>query len=122
VLLTNGNILLCGNDRWVREVNKQGDIIWDFKLDDYPHYKMTSPQIAVRLDNGNTLINTWFSEWGNEKVDLNNPPIQAIEVAPNREVVWVLQSWKDPYLGPSTTIQVLGDARISEHKHFGKIK
>lgn len=119
--LANGNILLCGSDRWIREVNKQKEIVWDFKLDEHPQYKMTSPQIATRLDNGNTLINTWFSEWG-DKLDLKNPPIQAIEVTPSREVVWVLQSWEDPYLGPSTTIQVLGDKRISEKIHFGKIK
>ncbi len=120
--LKNGNVLLCGNDRWVREVNKKGEVVWDFKLDDYPQYKMTSPQIATRLANGNTIINTWYNEWAPGKLDLNDQPIQAIEVMPNKEVVWVLQSWKDPYLGPSTTIQVLNDDRISEHVHFGKIK
>lgn len=119
--LKNGNVLLCGNDRWVREVNKQKEVVWDFKLDDYPQYKMTSPQIATRLKNGNTIINTWFSEWG-DTLDLKNPPVQAIEVTPNKEVVWVLQSWENPYLGPSTTIQVLGDDRISENVHFGNFK
>ncbi|TXE13410.1 hypothetical protein [Algoriphagus aquimarinus] len=119
--LKNGNVLLCGSDRWIREVNKNKEVVWDFKLDDHPQYKMTSPQIATRLDNGNTIINTWFSQWG-DKLDLKNPPIQVIEVTPRKEVVWVLQSWEDPYLGPSTTIQVLGDKRISEHAHFGNIK
>lgn len=118
--LENGNVLLCGSDRWIREVNKQKEVVWDFNLDEHPEYKMTSPQIATRLDNGNTIINTWFSEWG-DKLDLKNPPIQAIEVTPAKEVVWVLQSWEDPYLGPSTTIQVLGEERISEHVRFGKI-
>lgn len=119
--LANGNVLLCGNDRWVREVNKQKEVVWDFKLDEYPQYKMTSPQIATRLDNGNTIINTWFSDWG-DKLDLNNKPVQAIEVTPSKEVVWVLQSWEDPNLGPSTTIQVLDQKRISEHVRFGKFK
>ena len=119
--LKNGNVLLCGSDRWIREVNKQKEVVWEFKLDEHPQYKMTSPQIATRLDNGNTIINTWFSEWG-DKLDLNDPPVQAIEVAPDKEVDWVLQSWEDPYLGPSTTIQVLGDKGISEKVRFGKIK
>lgn len=120
--LDNGNILLCGNDRWVREVTKKGDVVWDFKLDDYPQYKITSPQIATRLDNGNTIINTWFSEWGKDKLDLNNQPIQAIEVTISKEVVWVLQSWENPNLGPSTTIQMLNEKRIPEKAHFGKFK
>jgi len=119
--LANGNVLLCGSDRWIREVNKAKEVVWDFKLDEHPHYKITSPQIATRLDNGNTIINNWFSDW-DDKLDLKNPPIQAIEVTPAKEVVWVLQSWEDPNLGPSTTIQVLGDKRISEHVRFGKIK
>lgn len=98
-------------------------MVWDFKLDDYPQYKMTSPQIATRLDDGNTIINTWFNEWSDDKVDLKDQPIQAIEVTPDKEVVWVLQSWEDPMnLGPSTTIQLLDKDRISENVRFGKIK
>lgn len=121
--LKNGNILFCGNDRWVREVTRQGEVVWDFKWDDHPQYKMTSPQITTRLDNGNTLINTWLNEWSDDKVNMDDQPIQAIEVTPNKEVVWVLQSWEDPMnLGPSTTIQVLNEDRISENVHFGKIK
>lgn len=121
--LKNGNILLCGRDRLIREVNRQGEVVWDFNLKDYPGYNITSPQIAVRRDNGNTIINNWFNEWSSADVDLNNPPVQAIEVTHDRKVVWVLQSWKEPTnLGPSTTIQVLNENRISENVHFGKFK
>jgi hypothetical protein len=121
--LKNGNILLCGSDRWVREVDRQGNVVWDFSLNDHPEYNMQSPQIAVRRDNGNTIINNWFSEWGTNELDLNNPPVQAIEVTPDRKVVWVLQSWKEPAnLGPSTTIQVLNENRISENVYFGNFK
>ncbi|WP_167613707.1 hypothetical protein [Maribellus sediminis] len=119
--LENGNILLCGNDRWIREVNKEGDVVWDFKLDDYPQYNMTKPQIATRLENGNTIINDWFSDWG-DTLDIKKPPIQAIEVTPDKEVVWIVQSWEKPNLGPSTTIQVLNENRIPENKHFGPFK
>lgn len=82
---------------------------------------MTSPQIATRLDNGNTIIKTWFSDWS-DKLDLNNKPVQAIEVTPSKEVVWVLQSWEDPNLGPSTIIQVMDQKRISGHVRFEKFK
>ncbi len=119
--LENGNILLCGNDRWIREVNRQGEVVWDFKLDDYPQYNMTKPQIATRLANGNTIINDWFSDWG-DTLDLKKPPVQAIEVTPDREVVWVLQSWENPNLGPSTTIQVLNENSIPENRYFGPFK
>jgi hypothetical protein len=120
--LENGNILLCGNDRWIREVNKQGDLVWDFNLDDYPQYNMKKPQIATRLANRNTILNDWFSEWG-DTLDLKNPPIQAIEVTPDKKVVWVLQSWENPVnLGPSTTIQILNEPGISENVRFGKFK
>jgi hypothetical protein len=121
--LKNGNILLCGSDRWIREVDRQGKVAWDFNLKDYPEYNMTSPQIAVRRDNGNTIINNWFNEWSGKAVDLTNTPVQAIEVTPDKKVVWVLQSWEDPVnLGPSTTIQVLNEKRISENVRFGNFK
>ena len=119
--LENGNILLCGNDRWIHEVSRQGKVVWDFKLDDYPQYNMKKPQIATRLANGNTIINDWFSDWG-DTLDIKNPPIQAIEVTPDKEVVWILQSWEKPNLGPSTTIQVLNENRIPENRHFGPFK
>lgn len=121
--LKNGNILLCVSDRWIREVTRKGDVVWDFKLDEHPEYNMTSPQIAIRLDNGNTIINNWYNQWSSNAVDSLNPPVQAIEVTPDRKIVWVLRSWKEPgNLGPSTTIQLLNDKRILENVHFGKFK
>jgi hypothetical protein len=61
----------------------------------------------MRLPNGNTIINNWFNEWG-DTLDLGNAPVQAIEVTPEKKVVWALRAWTPPAdLGPSTTIQIL---------------
>jgi hypothetical protein len=68
---------------------------------------MSSLQLATRLPNGNTIINNWFNEWSG-KVDPANAPIQAIEVTPDKKVVWALRSWTPPAdLGPATSIQLL---------------
>ena len=43
-----------------------------------------------------------------EHLDLGDAPVQAIEVTPEKKVVWALRAWAPPAdLGPSTTIQIL---------------
>ena len=108
--LKNGNILATSNRGFVRELNRQGQAVWEWTQADSPHYQMTSLQTATRLANGNTLINNWFNQWSNTKLDRANPPVQAIEVNREKQVVWVLRSWTPPEdLGPSTTIQILDE-------------
>jgi len=106
--LANGDVLVAGNTRnYVREVNRKSETVWEFTAADAPTLNITNMQTAIRLKNGNTLITQWFNEWA-EKVDAANPPVQAFEVTPEKQVVWVLRSWKPPAdLGPSTTIQIL---------------
>ena len=108
--LPGGNVLISGNtNKYVREVNRKGETVWEFTAADAPKYGLTNMQTATRLENGNTLINQWFNEW-NGPVDAANPPVQAIEVTPAKKVVWVLRSWTAPAdLGPATTIQVLDE-------------
>jgi outer membrane protein assembly factor BamB len=117
--LKNGNILIVDRHS-VREVTHQGEIVATFAPDDSPDYKLTSLQLAWRLPNGNTLVNSWFNEW-NGKVDETNPPVQAVEFTPDKKVVWVLRSWADPDLGPATTIQILDEAESPEQVSFGDI-
>jgi hypothetical protein len=106
--LANGNVLIAGSSRkYVREVDRKGATVWEFAAADAPEYVLSDLQTATRLENGNTIINNWFNEWSG-KVDLSNPPVQAIEVRPDKKVVWALRSWAPPAdLGPSTTIQIL---------------
>ena len=106
--LGNGNILISGaGDKFVREINRKGETVWEWTAADTPEYQFSNVQTATRLPNGNTIINNWFNEWG-DKLDLGNAPVQAIEVTPDKKVVWALRAWAPPAdLGPSTTIQIL---------------
>lgn len=121
VPLKNGNLLVASNQNLVKEVTREGRVVWDYPLAEAAGYHITSPQIALRLPNGNTLINNWFNQWS-AKLDPRNPPVQAIEVTPDKKVVWALRSWSSPDLGPSTTIQLLNDPdNTYETVHFGNI-
>ena len=117
--LKNGNVLIV--DRVdVREINHRGETVAKFSRSDAGDFKPSSLQLAWRLANGNTLINNWANEW-NGPIDKTNPPIQAIEMTPDKKVVWVLKSWKDPDLGPATTIQILDEPVTPENVSFGDI-
>jgi hypothetical protein len=107
--LPNGNILLVSTRRFVREINRQRQTVWEWTPADAPGYRISSLQLAVRLPSGNTIINDWFNQWSGT-VDRANPPVQAIEVTPEKKVVWALRSWAPPAdLGPATTIQILDE-------------
>lgn len=75
---------------------------------------------ADRLKNGNTLIA------GGGRVREVNPataPVQALEVRPDKKIVWALRAWGNPVdLGPSTTIQLLDERSVPEAAHFGDLK
>jgi outer membrane protein assembly factor BamB len=119
--LKNGNTLIAGAGL-VREVNPAGATVWEFTPADVPDYLFNSMQIAKRLPNGNTLINTWFNQW-NGPADPATAPVQALEVTPDKRVVWALRAWGNPVdLGPSTTIQLLDEPGVPEAVHFGDLK
>ena len=123
VPLKNGNILATSNKDFVREITRSGNIVWDYSVTDISGYKITNPQLSVRLPNGNTLINNWLNSWSTT-VNPRNAPVQAIEVTPDKKIIWALRSWTDPInLGPSTTIQLLNDPNnITDNVHFGNIR
>ena len=120
--LTNGNILIVGRNA-VKEINRKLETIWEYPFSLAQGYVISSPQTAFRLSNGNTIINNWFNQWnGSGKVNLNNQPVQAIEVTPDKKIVWALREWAAPNdLGPSTTIIPLSQPRTDENVHFGSI-
>lgn len=123
VQLPSGNLLVASNQRFVKELNRKGEVVWEYLLDEVKDYKLTNPQIAMRLPNGNTLINNWFNQW-DSKLIAGNEPVQVVEVTPDKKIVWALRSWNDPLnLGPSTTFQLLNNRDgITEHVHFGTVK
>jgi hypothetical protein len=123
--LANGNILVSSGKKFVREIDRDKQTVWEWTPADTPEYHMASLQTARRLSNGNTIITNWQSPKGSiEGVDPAKLPLQAIEVTPDKKVVWALREWQPPNnLGPSTRIQVLDDGNaISEKVHFGDIR
>jgi hypothetical protein len=119
--LKNGNVLISGA-KMVREVNPAGATVWEFSPADVPDYLFNSMQIAKRLPNGNTLINTWFNQWDGPVAPVT-APVQALEVTPDKKIVWALRAWGNPVdLGPSTTIQLLDEPGVPEAVHFGDLK
>lgn len=116
--LDNGNALIT-DALGVREITRRGDAVWSWKPADTPDQHFDSLQQAWRLPNGNTLINNWINEW-NQKTPAG--ALQAIELTPDKKVVWVLNSWAPPAnLGPATTIQILDQPSKPEDVHFGPI-
>ena len=118
--LANGNFLIVDRNA-VREVNRQRESVWSWERKDAPDYKIANLQLAWRLPNGNTLINNWVNQWSST-IDKSAAPVQAIEVTPDKKVVWALRSWADPDLGPATTLQILDQADAPENVHFGDIQ
>jgi hypothetical protein len=123
VPLKNGHILVTSNLGFVSEITAQGDLVWKCSVKDIPAYTLNNPQLAVRLANGNTLVNNWFNQWS-ATIDPANPPVQAVELSPGKKIVWALRSWTAPLnLGPSTTIQILAEPdNQTNSAHFGTIK
>ena len=105
----------------MREINSRGETVWELTAADLPDYNFKSIQIATRLPNGNTLINNWVNQWDGT-TNPNTAPVQAMEITPDKKVVWALRSWTDPNLGPSTTIQLLDEPGVPENVHFGSIQ
>ena len=119
--LANGNVLISGKGG-VTEVNRAGETVWVWTSTDTPEFPMKSLQLAWRLPNGNTLINNWHNSWSKSDPAARDSSVQAVEIAPDKKIVWVLRSWKDPDLGPATTIQVLDEPGAPENVTFGGIK
>jgi outer membrane protein assembly factor BamB len=119
--LANGNTLTCG--KYVRELNPQGTVVWELTpaTDALDYKSFNSMQIATRLPNGNTLVNNWVNEWDG-KIDRQSAPVQALEITPDKKIIWALSAWKNPDLGPATTIQLLDEPGTPENVHFGSIQ
>jgi hypothetical protein len=105
--LKNGHTLITGErDSLTREVNAQGETVWEFQSSELPEaWRLAAaPQTCTRLANGNTIF---CSRGGSGK----GP--QLVEVTPEKKVVWVLQDWQD--LGDATAVQILDDPGIPEN-------
>lgn len=112
-----GNLLVTGRKGLIQEINRQGQTVWQMNTADFG---VTQPQKTVRLKNGNHLVNNWYNEWNKEPMDTANAPVQAVEVDKEGQVVWQLKAWRNPDLGPSTTIQPLDGVVNRGRLFFGE--
>ncbi len=113
VRLNSGNTLIAGDaSKYVREVNPKGETVWELTQADVPDIKLFNTQTANRLANGNTVVCNWCA--GNNRTQEWAGTVQIFEVTPDKKVVWALSSWKDPDLGPSTSIQLLDEPGARE--------
>jgi hypothetical protein len=110
--LKNGNTLITSDDHTVLEVNKQGKIVWQFSQEDAPEYKFIIFQEASRLADGNTVICNWCPH--NLDPKLWPGTVQVLEVTPEKKVIWALSEWKNPDLGPASSIQLLDEPGTPE--------
>jgi hypothetical protein len=111
-LHTGNTLIVSESQRLVREVNPAGDTVWEFGQKDIPAdmgLQLRNLQTCDRLANGNTVI---FSAAVGVKKEDRPGIIQAVEVTPDKKIVWVLQDWKN--LGPATTAQFLDQPGIPE--------
>ena len=113
--LAKENLLMVGKGNTVKEITREdAQVVWQ---PDLSGIGLRQIQKAVRLKNGNTILNSWWNEWGKEPLDTLHAPLQAVEVDKDGKVVWKLCSWKDPDLGPATTIQPL-DQPVDRNRLF----
>lgn len=102
--LANGGYLIGGDSRiYVREFDKDGNLVWEYDQDDAP-FTLYNLQTATRLDNGNTLITSWVA--GKDQEEWPGS-VQFFEVTPSKEIVWQVSSWENPDLGPCTYLDIL---------------
>ena len=113
VPLKNGNYLFQRENATTSvEINRAGDVVWQVSIADIQDQlttlapnagKISATQTCERLSNGNTVMFTRFCE-------ANIP--QAIEITPDKKVVWILQDWK--HLGDSVSAQFLDEPGYPE--------
>jgi len=112
-----GNLLITGRKGLIQEINRQGRTVWQLNT---TQYGVTQPQKTVRLKDGGHIINNWYNEWDKTPMDTANAPVQAIEVDKEGRLVWQLRAWKNPDIGPSTTIQLLSEPVNRDRMFFGE--
>jgi hypothetical protein len=107
-----GGTLVSGNQGgWLREVNPAKQVVWSFEKGDAP-FPIYVLQGAMRLSNGNTIINNWCGPLSTTQWPTT---IQVFEVTPSKQVVWKVQEWQNPNLGPGSSTQVLDEPGTPEN-------
>jgi hypothetical protein len=112
--LKNGNTLITSFPSNVTEVNKKGEIVWEFNEKYVTDFNCYLFQEANRLENGNTIICNWCPWHLKNSLDWSGT-VQVIEVTPDKKVVWEVNEWSEPQdLGPASSIQILDGLKIEK--------
>lgn len=114
VRLPSGNTLWSGNGGGtVTEVNDKGDTVWQIKKDEFKTtagFSFATTQEAMRLKNGNTIINNWQGATGEP---------QIVEVTPDKKIVWILKSWAAPDLQYGSSTDILDEpGYMEDFEHY----
>jgi hypothetical protein len=108
VRLKNGHTLIQDETQSAsKEVDSTGKVVWQLAKSELTlpaGTQMGNTQSCERLASGNTVM------FGNGGTNVNN--IQAVEVTPDKQVVWVLQDWM--HLGDATSAQFLDEPGFPE--------
>jgi hypothetical protein len=112
--LKNGNTLIAAGRSRIVEVNRGGNIVWDFSPTNAPDYKLFIFQEVSRLANGNTVVCSWCPGGIRNTNDWPGS-VQVLEISPEKKIVWALSQWKDPDLGPASSIQLLDEPGTPEN-------
>jgi hypothetical protein len=108
VRLKNGHTLIQDESQsTTKEVDSSGQVVWQLVKTDFAlpaGTMMGNTQSCERLASGNTVM------FGNGGTNVNN--IQAVEVTPGKQVVWMLQDWI--HLGDATSAQFLDEPGYPE--------
>ena len=111
VRLKYGNTLIAGDwSAYVREVDSKGDTDWELtqgRRTLHQALRYADRHAARQRQHGNHQTMR-----GNKNTDEWAGTVQVFEVTPEKKVVWALSSWKDPDLGPATSIQLLDETGV----------
>ena len=114
VRLPNGNTLVSTSAA-LREVTHDAPpkVVWEMTRADFPPPGLNIGQGIMRLANGNTLL----ANWNGNVADRTKWPsyAQYWEVTPDKRIVWTVQSWINPNLGPGSSIQALDQPGLPEN-------
>lgn len=114
VRLKNGNTLISGNQhKYVREVTPDKKVVWELTQADVPEIPFFTIQEAMRLQNGNTIVNNWCGG-GLKKEQWAQECVQVFEVTPDKKVVWKVKQWENPNLGPGSSTHILDEPGVPE--------
>jgi hypothetical protein len=116
VRLRNGNTLISGNGRnYVKEVRPDKTVAWELTQADLPpDVILYTVQEAMRLSNGNTIVNNWCGGL-RDKAMWASKCVQVFEVTPDKKVVWKVKQWSNPNLGPGSSTQILDEPGVPEN-------